>query len=255
MSNSAQQTYYDQHYNISDNKVWKAWRPNPIFTQNKYLSDFKETFWQEGAQEGILADLETYAPFESVLDIGCSTGDFLIPLSRVSSQTFGVDLVEFQAAWKLMKQDYNIHCQQLNLDYASLPFEDANFSIVTMLMVLEHVFDVHHAVSEIVRVLKPGGLAVIQVPNIAYIKHRIDLGLGRLPCTANVEKRDNKTEWDGQHLHYFTENTLNDLLKQHGLSIQKVKSSGKFPRVRQLKPAFLGGDLIVFAQKSTAFVK
>ncbi len=86
-----------------------------------------------------------------------------------------------------------------------------------MLMVLEHVFDVHHTISEVFRVLKQGGLAIIQVPNIAYIKHRLDLVVGKLPCTSNYETRDNIIDWDVQHLHYFTLETLKKLLNQYNL--------------------------------------
>lgn len=249
MHKSAVQKYYDQHYNITNNSVWKQWRPKSSFIANKSLAEYQGNFWQEDAQEKILAMLAEFAPFNSVLDIGCSTGDFLIPLSRVSTSCYGVDIVEFSAAWELMKTEYHIDCQQLNLDHQHLPFADKSLDIVTMLAVLEHVFDVHHVIKEIARVLQPNGVTVIQVPNIAYIKHRLDLLVGKLPCTSNTATRNNCTEWDGQHLHYFTLETLSRLLEQYGLQVKKVTCSGKLAKLRLLRPSLLGGDLIVFARK------
>ncbi|AFY34228.1 class I SAM-dependent methyltransferase [Calothrix sp. PCC 7507] len=252
MNESTAQKYYSQHYDLTNENAWQKWQPKLSFLEKKNLSEFQDSFWQEDIQENVLATLAEFAPFQSVLDIGCSTGDFLIPLSRVSTYTYGVDIIEFSIAWELMKREYQIYCQQLNLDDNDLPFADASFDVVTMLAVLEHVFDVHHAIKEIARVLKPNGVTVIQVPNIAYIKHRLDLLSGRLPCTSNVEKRDNSTEWDGQHLHYFTLGTLSKLLNQYGLQVQKVRCSGKFAKLRWLVPDILAGDLTVFASKSAS---
>ncbi|WP_416672271.1 class I SAM-dependent methyltransferase [Egbenema bharatensis] len=249
MSKSTQQSYYNQHYSISDSTAWKTWVPKANFVEKQNLSEFKNSFWQADAQESVLAALAEFAPFDAVLDIGCSAGDFLIPLSRASTRVYGVDIVDFSVAWKLLRHEYGICCQQLNLDYANLPFDNSSFDVVTMLMVLEHVFDVHHAVREIARVLKKGGVVAIQVPNIAYLKHRIDLLKGKLPCTSDTTKSDNQTEWDGQHLHYFTLASLDSLLKQYGLHRQKVQCSGKLVGLRQLRPSFLGADLTVFARK------
>jgi methionine biosynthesis protein MetW len=252
MNESSQQTYYDQHYHIYNNSAWKTWSPKSSFVEKKNLSEFEDSFWQVDAQESVFATLSEFAPFESVLDVGCSAGDFLIPLSKVSTHCYGVDIVEFSIAWEMLKQEYGINCQQLNLDYSNLPFQDTSFDLVTMLMVLEHVFDVHHAIQEIARVLKADAIVVIQVPNIAYVKNRLDLLIGKLPCTSNTEKSDNQTEWDGQHLHYFTLEALSSLLNQYGLQIQKVKCSGKLGKLRSLKPSLLGADLTVFARKCSA---
>jgi len=52
----------------------------------------------------------------------------------------------------------------VKLDIQDLPFEDAEFDVVLCNHVLEHVPDDHKAISEIYRVLKPGGFAIMQVP-------------------------------------------------------------------------------------------
>jgi ubiquinone/menaquinone biosynthesis C-methylase UbiE len=248
MNETAQQKYYDQHYNISDSNVWETWQPRTDFNESS-LEQLTKNSWQTDAQIIALSAAAPFAPFQAALDIGCSAGDFLIPLSKASTQAYGVDIVDFSSAWNLLHQQYGIHFQKLNLDQAPLPFQDESFDIITMLMVLEHVFDVHHAIQEVIRVLRPGGLTIIQVPNIGYIRHRLDLLRGKLPCTSNVDKRDNRTEWDGQHLHYFTHTTLNELLKQYHLEPKRTVCSGKLARFRAFYPALLGSDLIVIAQK------
>jgi SAM-dependent methyltransferase len=53
-------------------------------------------------------------------------------------------------------------------DVTNLPMEDESFDMVLCIHVLEHVLDDRAAIREIHRVLKPGGLAVLQVPPSAY---------------------------------------------------------------------------------------
>ncbi|MBS3029893.1 MAG: class I SAM-dependent methyltransferase [Dolichospermum sp. DET50] len=251
MQQSNQQKYYDEHYSISEGEAWKTWQPNPLLS-SKEISEF---CINSNAQETVLAIISAFAPFKSTLDVGCSAGDFIIPISKASVNSYGVDIVDFSIAWPTVsKQFNNIHFSKLNLDESNLPFNDSSFDLVTMMMVLEHVFDVHHAVKEVSRVLAPDGIAVIQVPNIGYIKNRFDLLLGNLPCTSNVEKKDNKTEWDGQHLHYFTLQSLNNLLNQHGLVVQRTLCSGSLNKLRSFSTSLLGADIIVFARKTLAKV-
>lgn len=52
----------------------------------------------------------------------------------------------------------------VKMDIHDMPFRDGEFDIVLCNHVLEHVNDDHKAMTEIYRVLKPGGWAVMQVP-------------------------------------------------------------------------------------------
>jgi SAM-dependent methyltransferase len=65
-----------------------------------------------------------------------------------------------------------------------LPFDDASCDVVVCTEVLEHLAMGGPLVREMARVLKPGGTAVISVPNIASLKSRIKLLLGGLPNMA-----------------------------------------------------------------------
>lgn len=52
----------------------------------------------------------------------------------------------------------------LLIDLTALPFEDRSFDFVMANHVLEHIPDENKALREIIRVLKPGGKAILQVP-------------------------------------------------------------------------------------------
>ena len=57
-------------------------------------------------------------------------------------------------------------------DVCDMPFPDNNFDSVFLMEVLEHVHSPHKAISEIYRVLKPGGILVFSVPFIFPIHDR-----------------------------------------------------------------------------------
>lgn len=60
----------------------------------------------------------------------------------------------------LGSQHDGVYCQDLR----ALTFKDESFDLVISIDVLEHVFDPEDALSEIARVLKPGGLHVFSIP-------------------------------------------------------------------------------------------
>jgi SAM-dependent methyltransferase len=73
----------------------------------------------------------------------------------------------------------------------ALPYEDGMFARAVCLDVLEHLrFDEQpRALSELHRVLQPGGELLVTVPNLAHLQSRVHfLLLGRLIRTANLAK-------------------------------------------------------------------
>ncbi len=53
---------------------------------------------------------------------------------------------------------------KVKLDVHDIPFDEGKFDVVFCNHVMEHVADDYKAMSEIYRVLKPGGFAILQVP-------------------------------------------------------------------------------------------
>jgi 2-polyprenyl-3-methyl-5-hydroxy-6-metoxy-1,4-benzoquinol methylase len=48
--------------------------------------------------------------------------------------------------------------------------------------IIEHVFDYKNLFEENFRVLKPGGCLFISTPNMACLKHRVEIIFGRMPA-------------------------------------------------------------------------
>jgi ubiquinone/menaquinone biosynthesis C-methylase UbiE len=95
-------------------------------------------------------------PGELLLDVGCGTGTMLAMMEAVyGTRGVGVDFsrgaVESAIACRRGESEF------FTADALQLPFRDGSFDIVTTLSVLEHVSDPARMISEIGRVLKPGG--------------------------------------------------------------------------------------------------
>ncbi len=104
-----------------------------------------------------------------VLDVGCGRGPFLRVLQQLSptAELSGVDV----SAEVLKHVPVGVETRQASM--LNLPFADASFDVVLCIEALEHAIRVERAVSELCRVLKPGGRIVIIDKNIQR--------LGRLP--------------------------------------------------------------------------
>ncbi len=98
-----------------------------------------------------------------IIEIGCSSGFLLRDIQRVLPNAFllGADVV------KAPLYDLALDFPTLPLfrfDLVQCPLPDASIDAVVLLNVLEHIEDDDQAIRQILRLLKPGGIAVIEVP-------------------------------------------------------------------------------------------
>ena len=178
-----------------------------------------------------------------LLDVGCGDGDLLKRNAHRFERLFGIDIAANRIARADAEYAHKLHLEVGNID-AGLPYQGAVFDAVTCIAVLEHVFDPEALVRELARVLKPGGHLLVEVPNVAFLPRRLGLLAGHLPRTAF-----NEPGWDGGHLHYFTFESLEQLLIDHGMQILKRACAGIGHQVRAARPQLLGADIILVVRK------
>ena len=176
-------------------------------------------------------------PGQRLLDIGCWDGRLLdlINSKELYEELYGVDISQ-EAVEKTKAKGY--HAQAADLNGDPLPFSDSNFDAVTLLAVLEHVFDPYHLIREIHRVLRPGGLLVIDVPNVGSFSNRVRIVFGYLPITST------DPGWDGGHLHYFTKHALDHFLDRKGFDVLTRRTTGGHPQIREWWLSLLAGEFI-----------
>lgn len=146
-----------------------------------------------------------------VLDVGCSTGEFLRFIQPFFKEIAGVDISD--AAIKKAKAKGIEKVFQVDIEYQKLPFENNNFDLVFCLEVLEHLFSEKNCLSEIKRVLKPKGLLLVSVPNdVLKWRKRFKVLFGQIPFQENLPHHTS-------HLRFFSKKSLKKTLEDNGFNV------------------------------------
>jgi len=159
-----------------------------------------------------------------MLDLGCGEGSLLEAAGMGGT---GVDLHPERLSLATRKK---LHVALA--DGSNLPFADYSFDMVICMEVLEHVQDMAGVISEVHRVLKPGGRWIISVPNVTL---RSWYEMWRERCPYYCDEREHYREFSPVSIPWFEHrfirtSTLDAMLIEHGFDL--VRKDG----VRYLFP-------------------
>lgn len=181
-----------------------------------------------------VSKIKKYTQSGAILEIGCATGNFLHALSKHNFTVKGIELSSFAVDYAM--KNFKLPLINKPFDEKLLGNEiDANeFDVVIMGDVLEHFTNPTQAMQLVHTILKPGGVALIQVPGslnllsskLAFILFKI---LGKQK-TMTIPP---------YHLTEFSGKSIDAICKKAGFSNVKIEHHIKHPSTVPLRGSFI----------------
>jgi len=168
---------------------------------DKWLGLYELDYYKTWLFKGLLKILRKYASNGRVLDLGCAKGYFVDMLNLNGYSALGVD-ISLTALKKGMER-----IDKVSADSEALPFKNCFFKGVLAVQTLEHFPNPHQAVSEVYRVLKPGGIFLAITPDR-------DSPIAKIGCRV-VKYTSLKNPY---HVSLMNRKELEDLVRKAGFS-------------------------------------
>jgi 2-polyprenyl-6-hydroxyphenyl methylase/3-demethylubiquinone-9 3-methyltransferase len=217
-----------------DNDLYDAlselwWRPDSTLYQLKISFNPVRVAY---AKRKLLSELRLDPGRSQALELGCGGGLLCEEIARMGFRTTGLD--PSRRSLEIARR----HAQEsgLRIRYdagtgESLPYRDAAYDVVFGCDVLEHVRDLPRVISEISRVLRPGGVFLYDTVNRTWLSKLVAIKLAQewsrwsfLPPRLHV--------WEM----FIKPREMRGLLRRHGLEWQEHR--GMKPNVTP--PRLLG---------------
>ena len=138
--------------------------------------------------------------------------------------------------------DLNSPLADVKADICNLPFADNLFDVILCNHVLEHILDDTKAMQEIYRVLKPAGMAILQIPQDLSRQHTFE--------DNTIVDRKKRAEIFGQYDHvriygrdYF------DKLRSIGFKVQEIDLSQSMTNKLIEKYCLAAGEILPVCYK------
>jgi len=158
----------------------------------------------------------------TLLDVGCWDGEFTVAYAEaLGAELKDTHALDFFPPLLETAARRGVKARQIDLETQTFPFPDESFDVVICNQVLEHLKQIYLPLSEIHRVLKEGGHAVISVPNLAALHNRLLLLAGRQPATIRIM---------GPHVRGYACRSFTEFLLHNGLFIcEQMVPVGMYP--------------------------
>lgn len=163
-------------------------------------------------------DIERYQKTGKLLDVGCAHGVFLFACTNSNFQLYGVEPSKHTS---IMASKIAHEATIYNSTLLETRLPQNNFDVVTLINTLEHLVNPKEILEEIHRILKFGGLLMIETPNVA---HWIPSLMGRHWVQFHVP----------DHIAFFSKDVLTNMLCKIGFDVHEIKSGNKMMSVRLL---------------------
>ena len=139
------------------------------YAEGRSLSDQNMNMWLD-----LISEYSKASPGAAVLDLGCGTGRFAIPMTeRLGLRVTGADSSEEMLAQA--RQHDVLHGVRWDLqDAESLTYPDESFDLVFMSHLLHHVDRPRRVIEECERVLASSGVLLIRWGPIEHIRNDVE---------------------------------------------------------------------------------
>lgn len=188
-------------------------------------------------------------PNLKVLDLSCGDAVLLSELAGLGCQCVGTRYKEGDYILRGVEVHPEVRIED-EIDLSkSLPFEDASFDVVVLQEVIEHLPCHLSIVSELSRVLKPGGTLLLSTPNLHRIHSRFYFFL-----TGAHKLKRSRLGWDvsreetyAYHYNPIDFPIFHSLLYQVGIQVRRL------PSTSMKAPYLFFGIFYLFIYLATAF--
>lgn len=163
----------------------------------------------------ILGRMRSLGATGRLLDIGCGGGHLIREARAEGWRTVGTDLAHEACATAAATG------QVVQADARALPFSGAAFDALTVVNVLDHTIHPRRVLQEAARVLRPGGLLVVRIPNATF-------HAPWAPLLAHLGPLVRWRRWDAYpilHLFAFSPHALRRLVERAGFDVVALRNS------------------------------
>lgn len=223
--------------------------------------DYKKEFWEDvDRQYEDQADrmaIRKLLPkrMEKFADIGGGYGRLANEYLKRARKIYLFDYSKTEL--EQAKEIYGNKIETRAGDIYKLPFKDDELDGLMMVRVTHHLKDLDKAVAELYRVLKPGGVAVIEVANKRTLPKMARFITGRSKVNPFDKKVANYKEISKDGFYNYHPKYVEDIFESIGFRCEKVLSVSNF-RSKTLKK-MIGTDRLVkmedTAQKALAPIR
>lgn len=209
--------------------------------------DYKKEFWENANREyEDQADrmaIRRLLPkrMEKFADIGGGYGRLANEYLKRARKIYIFDYSKTELAQA--KEIYGDKIETKAGDIYKLPFKDNELDGLMMVRVTHHLKDMPKAISELYRVLKPGGVAVIEVANKRTLPKMARFVTRRSKENPFSKKVSNYTDISADGFYNYHPKYVEEIFDKTGFKRERVLSVSNF-RSKTLKKVFKTNNLV-----------
>ena len=207
------QTIYPKPSNLNTlyDKAYYTGESDFTYRDERLTEKFDAYVW-----DARIKNIQKFVKTGNFLDIGSSFGGFLNRVKEFGYTPYGIELSPYSAEYSNKR---NIETFQGN--FLDNTFPDNFFDVITMIEVIEHLDKPKEVFEKLSRILKKGGLLVIQTANFEGLQ-------------AKSEKSSYHYYLPG-HLWYYSYSNLKKILTKNGFKQFYPYFGVDFPLLAKLK--------------------
>lgn len=187
-------------------KIWNQVPPD--YYQSGIERNLLQRFWHS-QKINTFKKIVIGKNFSKILDVGCASGRMANEIWKIYPRSKVVGVDTYKKALDFGHKRYP-HIKFIHSDAHKLPFRSNSFDLIICYEVIEHVVNPIDVLSEIKRVVKKDGLAIVVMDSGNLLFRIIWL----------IWENTKGKVWRGAHLHPFHHTELEDVINKSGLTIK-----------------------------------